>query len=160
MAKRKRIVSQTGRDTKAGFSTETETPDIPDYVVVELRYESPVAYSRSKFSAPAAAAPQADTLNNVLEKYDIKTLRSHFGLSSPAIKDRVEIAATLPPEIRPATWLSEDWAEVRCSASALRYDAACSSLTPARRFRLAAISLRAAGSSTRCRTSRGPTHRS
>jgi hypothetical protein len=59
MAKKKKIVSQTGRDTKAGFiSADVEAPDVPDYVVVELRYESPVAYSRSRFSAPAAAAPR------------------------------------------------------------------------------------------------------
>jgi subtilisin family serine protease len=102
MAKNKKVVSQTGRDTKAGFvSTEIEASDIPDYVVVELRYESPVAFSRSRFSAPAAAAPQADVLNNVLAKYDIKTLRSHFGLPSPAIRGRVEVAATLPPEPEP-----------------------------------------------------------
>jgi hypothetical protein len=103
MAKRRRkIVSRTGHDTKAGFvSTEIETPDVPDYVVVELRYESPVAFSRSRFSAPAAAASQADSLNNVLAKYDIKTLRSHFGLSSTVVKDRIEVAATLPPEPEP-----------------------------------------------------------
>jgi subtilisin family serine protease len=102
MAKKKRVVSQTGRDTKAGFiSADIEAPEIPDYVVVELRYESPVAFSRSKFSAPAAAAPQAETLNNVLEKYDIKTMRSHFGLPSRAISGRVEVAATLPSEPEP-----------------------------------------------------------
>lgn len=103
MAKKKKVVSQAGSNTKAGFvSAEIEAPDIPDYVVVELRYESPIAFSRSRFSAPGAAAPQADTLNNVLAKYDIKTMRSHFGLPSPAIKGRVEVATTLPPEPEPA----------------------------------------------------------
>ena len=73
MAKRTKVVSQTGRDAKAGFiSAEIAAPDVPDYVVVELRYESPVGYTRSRFSAPAAAAPQADTLNDVLAKYDIE----------------------------------------------------------------------------------------
>ena len=100
--KRKKVVSHTGRDTKAGFvSVDVEAPDIPDYVLVELRYESPVAYSRARFSAPAAAASEAETLNNVLAKYDIETMRSHFGLPSPAIKARVEVAATLPPEPEP-----------------------------------------------------------
>ena len=100
--KRKKVSLRTGRETKAGFvSADIEAPDIPDYVLVELRYESPVAYSRSRFSAPAAAASQADTLNNVLAKYDIETLRSHFGLSAPTIKSRVEVAATLPPEPEP-----------------------------------------------------------
>jgi subtilisin family serine protease len=103
MAKRrKKVTSRTGRETKAGFvSADIDAPDIPDYVLVELRYESPVAYTRTKFSAPAAAAPQADVLNDVLAKYDIQTLRSHFGLPSPTIKARVEVAATLPPEPEP-----------------------------------------------------------
>jgi subtilisin family serine protease len=103
MAKRKKkVVSQTGRDTKAGFvSTEIEAPDIPDYVVVELRYESPVAFSAARFSAPAAAEDQAETLNSVLAKYDIQTMRSHFGLSAPAVRARVEVAGTLPPEPEP-----------------------------------------------------------
>src|SRR5688572_16215307 len=102
MARKKKVSSRTGRETKAGFvSTATDAADIPDYVVVELRYESPVAFTRSRFSAPAAAAPQADTLNHVLAKYDIATMRSHFGLSAAAIKSRVEVAATLPPEPEP-----------------------------------------------------------
>jgi subtilisin family serine protease len=102
MATKKPVVSQTGRNTKAGLvSTEIEAPDLPDYVIVELRYESPVAFTRSRFSAPAAAAPQADTLNNVLAKYEIETLRSHFRLPAPAIKSRIEVAATLPPEPEP-----------------------------------------------------------
>src|SRR5687768_8873554 len=102
MARKRKVSSRTGRETKAGFvSTATDTSSIPDYVVVELRYESPVAFSTSRFSAPAAAAPQADTLNNVLAKFDIKTMRSHFGLPSPAIRSRVEIAATLPSEPEP-----------------------------------------------------------
>ena len=103
MAKRtKKVSSQTGRETKAGFvSTEIEAPDIPDYVVVELRYESPVAFTRSRFAAPAAAAPQADTLNNVLAKYDIEAVRSQFGLPAAAVRGRVEVAATLPPEPEP-----------------------------------------------------------
>ena len=102
MAKKTKVVSQTGRDTKAGFiSAGIAAPDVPDYVVVELRYESPVAYSRSRFSAPAAAAPQADTLNDVLAKYDIETMRSHFGLSAESVKSRIEVAATLPSEPEP-----------------------------------------------------------
>jgi hypothetical protein len=103
MATKKRINSQTGQDTKAGFvSSDIDTSDVPDYVVVELRYESPVAFSSSRFSAPAAAAPQADTLNTVLAKFDIQTMRSHFGLKSAAVKNRVAVAATLPPEPDPS----------------------------------------------------------
>lgn len=102
MPKKKKVMSQTGQETKEGYvSTRFEMPDVPDYVLVELRYESAVAFTASKFAAPAAAAPQADSLNNVLAKYDIKSVRSHFGLKAPQIRARVEIAATLPPEPDP-----------------------------------------------------------
>lgn len=103
MAKKKTSASdQTGQRTRAGFvSTTFEEPDVPDYVLVELRYESPVAYSTSKFSAPRAAAPQADSLNDVLAKYDIATVRSHFGLKSSDVRARVGVAETLPAEPNP-----------------------------------------------------------
>ena len=100
--KQKKSASGTGLETKAGFvSTDFEVPDIPDYVVVELRYESPVAFSTSRFAAPAASAPQADALNDVLAKYDIRSMRSHFGLPLSSVKDRIEVAATLPKEPEP-----------------------------------------------------------
>jgi hypothetical protein len=89
--------------TKAGFvSTVTDDADIPDYVVVELRYEAPVAFSARRFAAPAAAEPQADSLNEVLSKFDIKSIRSQFHLPADAIRSRVEVAATLPSEPQPA----------------------------------------------------------
>ena len=102
MPKKTKRTSQTGQLTKQGYvSTKFEAPDIPDYVVVELRYESPVAFTTAKFAAPAAAAQQADSLNNVLEKYNIAAMRSHFGLKAAEVRRRVEIAATLPPEPEP-----------------------------------------------------------
>ena len=103
MAKKRKVVSQTGRDTKAGFvSAELKTPDIPDYVVVELRYESPVAFTRSEVRrAPADAASQADTLNNVLAKYDIQSLRSHFDLPASAVEARIDIADELTGDPEP-----------------------------------------------------------
>src|SRR5262245_978263 len=102
MAKNRKIKARTGQQTKAGFvSTSFEAPDVQDYVVVELRYESPVAFSTTRFAAPAAAAPQAESLNNVLEKYDIKAMRSQFGLPISTARNRVEVAATLPKEPDP-----------------------------------------------------------
>lgn len=102
MPKKTKTTDQTGQQTKQGFvSTKLDAPDIPDYVIVELRYESPVAFSASAFAAPAAAAPQAETLNNVLAKYDIASVRSHFGLKASEVKERVAVAATLPPEPNP-----------------------------------------------------------
>jgi subtilisin family serine protease len=102
MATKPKSPSQRGERTKAGFiPAELSEADVPDYVVVELRYEAPVAFSAAKFAAPAAAAPLADSLNKALAKFDIATLRSHFGLSASAVKARTEVAATLPPEPDP-----------------------------------------------------------
>ena len=69
--------------------------------MVELRYEAPVAFTAARFAAPAAAAPQAELLNSVLARFDIKTMRSHFGLPASAIRSRIELAATLPAEPDP-----------------------------------------------------------
>lgn len=88
-----------GYETKAGFvSSSFETPDVPDYVVAELRYESPVAFTAAKFAAPAAETKQADSLNQTLAKFDVAEVRSHFQLKSQAIKRRIEVASVLPPE--------------------------------------------------------------
>jgi hypothetical protein len=102
MARKPRSTSHTGQRTKQGhISTIFEAPDTPDYVIVELRYESPIAYAAAKFVAPGAAEPQADTLNQVLAKYGIASMRSHFGQKAPDVRARIEVAATLPPEPDP-----------------------------------------------------------
>jgi hypothetical protein len=68
MAKRAARRPVTGLLTRQGFvSAPIGEPDVRDYVVVELRYESPVAFTRSKFVAPPTPAPDADSLNQVLE---------------------------------------------------------------------------------------------
>jgi subtilisin family serine protease len=99
----RKMAAGLGRETKQGFvGTAFEAPDVPDYVVAELRYEAPVAFTASRFTAPAAAAPQADGLNQVLAKYPIKTVRSQFGLPASTVRSRVRVAAVLPPEPNPA----------------------------------------------------------
>jgi hypothetical protein len=88
---------RTGHETKQGYvSTVFETPDLPDYVVVELKYESPVAFGAAGFAAPAAAEPQASALNRVLSKYDIAPVRSHFGKKREEVRARIEGASSLP----------------------------------------------------------------
>jgi hypothetical protein len=95
MAKKKQ--AGPGRTTKAGFlSAEIGGSAPPDYVIAELRYESPVAYAASGFRAPRAARPQADSLNRVLERFPLAAVRSHFGLKSADIRERAAVAATLP----------------------------------------------------------------
>ena len=59
-----------------GFSAGSfETPDIPDYVVAELRYEKPVAFTTSGFAAPAAAADDAARLNQTRSAFDVVAVR-------------------------------------------------------------------------------------
>lgn len=98
MAKSKKSTGP-GRMTKAGFLS-AEVPEMapPDYVVAELRYESPVAFAAARFTGPKAARSDAGALNDVLARFDIASLRSHFGLSAGAIRERVAVAATLPKE--------------------------------------------------------------
>jgi subtilisin family serine protease len=97
MAKRRARRPATGQLTRQGFvSAPVAEADVPDYVVAELRYESPVAFTRSKFVAPESAAPQADSLNQVLEKFDIAAVRSHFGLAAETVRARPETASRLP----------------------------------------------------------------
>ena len=57
MARRRSVKPKLPKLGKEGFVTSPfETPDVADYVVAELRYESPVAYTRSRFAAPAEGA--------------------------------------------------------------------------------------------------------
>jgi len=96
MAKAKKQAGP-GRTTRAGFlSADVAGAAPPDYVIAELRYESPVAYASAGFSAPRAARPQAETLNNVLARFPIAAIRSHFGLKSAAIRERATLATSLP----------------------------------------------------------------
>ena len=88
---------RTGQETRHGYlSTISETPDVPDYVVVELKYESPVAFGAAGFAAPAASEREASALNRVLGKYDVARVRSHFGKKHEEVKARIVRAASLP----------------------------------------------------------------
>lgn len=91
---------RTGKDGgKAGFiNGDFSAPDTRDYVVAELRYESPVAYGAAGFRAPAAARDEASSLNDVLARYDITSVGSQFGMKAADIRDRVDLAAALPAE--------------------------------------------------------------
>jgi subtilisin family serine protease len=93
-ARSRRVVKS---NSKAGFvGGDYADPKTADYVVAELRYESPVAYGAAGFRAPAAARDQSSKLNDVLERFDIASIRSQFGMPAAAIRDRVELAAELP----------------------------------------------------------------
>lgn len=97
MARSSKPNARLGTFSKAGYiSTQFDEVSAPDYVVVELRYEAPVALAAERFSAPAAAAPLADSLNQALAKFNIAAVRPHFSLKAPQLRARVEVAATLP----------------------------------------------------------------
>ncbi|HEV7642684.1 MAG TPA: S8 family serine peptidase [Pyrinomonadaceae bacterium] len=88
-----------GYQTKSGFvMSEFETPDVPDYVIAELRYESPVAFTTTKFAAPAAAKPEAESLNKILERFEIDKMGSHFQMKIDEVKERIAVANALPVE--------------------------------------------------------------
>src|SRR5438876_11336134 len=93
----KKTKSQPGQKTKQGYiSTTFETPDLPDYVIVKLKYESPVAFAATGFVAPADAEPQASSLNRVLSTYDIAAVRSHFGKKREEVSHSIAVARALP----------------------------------------------------------------
>ena len=99
MARRKSVKRKLPKLGKEGFVTSTfATPGVADYVVAELRYESPVAYTKSRFVAPAVGADDANRFNQVLEKFAIKEIRSQFGFPAAQVRKRVQLAAALPSD--------------------------------------------------------------
>ncbi len=98
MAQKRSAGGRPPRQGKEGFTISAfEAPDIPDYVVAELRYESPIVYTRARFAAPAVAAGQADRLNQLLGKFDIAGIRSQFGFAAAEVRKRIDLAEALPP---------------------------------------------------------------
>ncbi|MFQ5528207.1 MAG: S8 family serine peptidase [Thermoanaerobaculia bacterium] len=66
-----------------------KTPKTEDYVVVELRHDSKIAFSAAGFGGPAESERQARSLNNALESFKVKSCSSHFGLKSGQLETRV-----------------------------------------------------------------------
>lgn len=82
-----------------GFAAgDFQAPKIPDYAVVELRYESPVAYAASGFAARAEGRAAASALNEAVGRFDIASIRSQFGFAGTAVKARLDLSAALPPK--------------------------------------------------------------
>ncbi len=96
-------ISQVGRQARQGFVYgDIGEVEVPDYVVAELKYESPVTMTAARFAAPAAAEPQANKLNRVLAAFEIEAIRSHFGLKASVMRERVAVASVLPAAPSPA----------------------------------------------------------
>jgi subtilisin family serine protease len=103
-----KLTGHPGQQTKHGYiSTQFAMPEAPDYVIAELRYESPIAFTTARFAAPAAAEPQAAALNRILSKYNIAAMRAHFGKKVSEVRARIEVAGTLPAAPEPADFASK-----------------------------------------------------
>jgi len=105
MARKSRSTNQPVRLTKAGLAPTVEAPaDAPDYVIVELRYEAPIAARAKGFTASESARPMAGSLNAALDKFDVAAVRSHFGHPASKLKERIDIAETLPAAPNPKSF--------------------------------------------------------
>ena len=78
-------------------------PKYREYVVVELRYESPVAVAERKFVGHEQGEDQANHLNKVIDRFDIQDVQFQFHVPAKAIRVSLEMAAALPTAPKAAT---------------------------------------------------------
>ena len=80
----------TKKDKSEGFTAETfSSLKTPDYVVIELRYNSQLAAAPSGvFEAPTTKQKDAHSLNTVLGNFKLKSVSSHFGMSAKMMSVR------------------------------------------------------------------------
>lgn len=83
-----------------GFATDdysAATSKLPDYVVVELKYQSRVAFAPSleAFGGASEVEPDVSSINSILEKFDLKECRPHFSLKKKELDVRVAAAPAL-----------------------------------------------------------------
>lgn len=77
----------------AGFvNPGVAEPKGPDYVIVEMRHDSRVAYSPAGFLAAADVQPAATALNGILESFNVRRVGSLFGMKERQIRRRVTAA--------------------------------------------------------------------
>ena len=68
---------------------EFHVPEIPDYVIAELRYDSSVAIERSgKLVAPQATEANANQINQLLSSFALKRVSPHFELPEKKLVSR------------------------------------------------------------------------
>ena len=79
--------------TEPGFTSPGFfEPKLPDYVIVELRHDSRLAFSAAGFAGPGDTRRRASDLNKVLESFSVKRTESHFGMKRAQIDQRVTAA--------------------------------------------------------------------
>ena len=82
---------------KKGLNAGYVSPGIPkfkapEYVVVELRHDSRIGYSKAGFAGPADVEKDVTSLNKVLRDFNVKRIASHMGMKA---KDFRELTQTL-----------------------------------------------------------------
>lgn len=83
--------------SEAGFvNPGIAEPKGPDYVIVEMRHDSRVAYSPAGFGAAKDVEPAATELNRFLESFNVKRVGSLFDMRKSQIRRRVSMA---PPSL-------------------------------------------------------------
>ncbi len=74
-----------------------------EHVVVEMRYEAPVAAVEGKFIGIDGGKANADELNSVLEEFSPRDVRQNFAVKKKALQECLRVAVALPKEPLAAT---------------------------------------------------------
>jgi len=95
--RRKRSVEIEG----AGFVSPKIRPrKLPKYVIAELRHDSRIAYESTGFAGPATVEKTFKELNQILSKFHVKRIESHFGMRTRQIrKHSTEAPSTLKQKV-------------------------------------------------------------
>ena len=81
--------SRSAKVESAGFLSPKIRPSkFPRYVIAELRHDSRVAYEPSGFAGPAAVEKTYKSLNQILGKFHVKRVESHFDMRATQIRKR------------------------------------------------------------------------
>lgn len=100
-------MAKKSKKTDPGFAIQAKAPKTPDYVVVELRYDSRVVYSTSGFEGPDEAEKHVKSLNKTLDRFNVKKFEGHF---EPA-KTTLQARAAAPPTIMKKKSVDADFAQ-------------------------------------------------
>ena len=85
-------MATTRRKNQGYVSARYEVPDVPDYVVAELRYDSGLVISPTRgVAAPSAEveAP-AQSLNDLLAGFDVERVVPHFPVAPKVLATRAQ----------------------------------------------------------------------
>ena len=93
----KRKLKKSSKEENVGFVNPGIRPrKLARYVIAELRHDSQVAYAPSGFAGPAAVERSLRGLNQILGKFKVKKVESHFGMRASQIRKRSTAA---PPSL-------------------------------------------------------------